>query len=147
MLTPAMVHYGSADKVLAKRQKVLDAAYVAHPERFVSKPPAPPRKPNAVWINPPITTDQPRAADQSIIKTIGQENVTDEENDLDTSPLTTDLDLTRPIDPVQIGLSLNRTLTQLDLNRDEAPAISKESVTAKSGQRYTNFVAQLSQSR
>lgn len=118
MLTPAMVHYGSADKVLAKRQKVLDAAYVAHPERFVSKPPAPPRKPNAVWINPPITTDQPRVANQSIIKTIGQEKVTDEENELDTSPLTNDLDLTRPIDPVQIGLSLNRTLTQLDLNRD-----------------------------
>ena len=32
---------------------MLDAAYAAHPERFVRKPPAPPRVPTAVWINKP----------------------------------------------------------------------------------------------
>ncbi len=147
MLTPAMVHYGSADKVLAKRQKVLDAAYDVHPERFVIKPPTSPRQPTAVWINPPLTTDEPRDANQLLIETIGQEDVTDEENDLETSPLTSDLNPTRPMDPVQIDLSLNKSMTQLDLNRDEAPVLSQESLTAKSGQCYTNFVEQLSQSR
>ena len=147
MLTPAMVHYGSADNVLAKRQQVLDAAYDAHPERFVSKPPTPPRQPNAVWINPPLTTDEPRDANQPLFETIGQEDVTDEENDLETSPLTSDLNVTRPIDSAQIDLRLNKMLTQLDLNRDEAPVLSQECSTAKSGQSCTNFVAQLSQNR
>jgi hypothetical protein len=34
MLTPAMVHYGTATTVLDQRQRTLDAAYAAHPERF-----------------------------------------------------------------------------------------------------------------
>ena len=147
MLTPAMVHYGSADNVLAKRQQVLDTAYEAHPERFVSKPPTPPRQPNAVWINPPLTADEPRDATQPLIETMGQEDLTDKESDLETSPLTSDLNVTRPMDSVQIDLSLNKMLTQLDLNRDEAPVLSQECSTAKSGQNYTNFVAQLSQNR
>jgi putative transposase len=53
MLTPAMVHYGRAEEVLAQRQKTLDVAFAAHPERFVRKPPAPLPLPEAVWINPP----------------------------------------------------------------------------------------------
>jgi len=53
LLTPAMVHYGQALEVLAGRKRTLDAAYAAHPERFVSKPPAPLALPEAVWINPP----------------------------------------------------------------------------------------------
>ena len=35
MLTPAVVHFGEAQAVLAHRQVVLDAAYRAHPDRFV----------------------------------------------------------------------------------------------------------------
>jgi putative transposase len=53
LLTPAMVHYGDADRVRAARQEILDAAYAAHPERFVRKLPEPPALPAAVWINPP----------------------------------------------------------------------------------------------
>ena len=53
MLTPAQVHYGRAEEVLAQRQRVLDAAYEAHPERFVNGPPKVPSLPQAVWINPP----------------------------------------------------------------------------------------------
>jgi putative transposase len=53
LLTPAMVHYGQADVVLADRQRVLDAAYAAHPERFVNKRPSPSAAPVEVWINPP----------------------------------------------------------------------------------------------
>ena len=52
LLTPAMVHYGHAAEVLARRGQTLDAAYQAHPERFVRKPPAPLALPEAVWINP-----------------------------------------------------------------------------------------------
>ena len=51
--TAADVHYGQAEAVQAQRSRVLDAAYLAHPERFVSKPPAPPDLPGTSWINPP----------------------------------------------------------------------------------------------
>jgi putative transposase len=56
LLTPAMVHYGTATAVVAQRQQALDAAYLAHPERFVRKPPTAPKPPTAVWINPPVFT-------------------------------------------------------------------------------------------
>jgi putative transposase len=39
--------------VRADRDRVLTAAYLAHPERFVRKPPAPPDLPAGSWINPP----------------------------------------------------------------------------------------------
>jgi putative transposase len=54
--TPADVHYGRAELVRAQRGLVLDAAYAAHPERFVRKPPAPPAPPalpTVAWINQP----------------------------------------------------------------------------------------------
>ena len=53
LLTPATVHYGQAVALLEKRQGVLDAAYAAHPERFVKKPPTVQSLPDAVWINRP----------------------------------------------------------------------------------------------
>ena len=53
LLTPAVVHYGLAQQVLAARQLTLLAAYSAHPERFVRQPPQPPQLPTAVWINSP----------------------------------------------------------------------------------------------
>lgn len=53
MLTPANVHFGDAPAVLAHRQSILDAAYSAHPERFVRKAPAAPPLPTEVWINKP----------------------------------------------------------------------------------------------
>jgi putative transposase len=51
--TAADVHHGQAEAVRAGRAQVLNAAYLAHPERFVSKPPAPPGLPGTSWINPP----------------------------------------------------------------------------------------------
>lgn len=36
----------------------LPAAYDAHPERFVSKPPEPPKLPSGSWINKPDDTDE-----------------------------------------------------------------------------------------
>lgn len=53
LLPPEAVHYGRAEELIQARQRVLEAAYEAHPERFVRKPPAPLRLPEAVWINPP----------------------------------------------------------------------------------------------
>jgi putative transposase len=54
LLTPADVHHGRASQVITARAAVLDGAYAQHPERFVRKPPEPPRLPKAVWINKPI---------------------------------------------------------------------------------------------
>jgi putative transposase len=53
LLTPATVHYGQAQAVLERRQETLQAAYAAHPERFVRGAPRPPSLPTAVWINRP----------------------------------------------------------------------------------------------
>jgi putative transposase len=53
LLTPASVHYGQAAALLEKRQRVLDTAYAAHPERFVKKHPTVQSLPDAVWINRP----------------------------------------------------------------------------------------------
>jgi putative transposase len=53
LMTPEDVHYGRSAAVEAKRAAVLSSAYLAHPERFVHKPPQPPALPEAAWINPP----------------------------------------------------------------------------------------------
>jgi putative transposase len=69
LLTPHMVHYGLTRQVLERRQATLLAAYAAHPERFVRRPPAVSCPPAAVWINPPrskssgpLEVDPPLAA-------------------------------------------------------------------------------------
>lgn len=53
LMTPDQVHYGQTDEVHAARQRTLNQAFHANPNRFVNKPPEPPTKPTAVWINPP----------------------------------------------------------------------------------------------
>jgi putative transposase len=53
LLSPAVVHYGLAPQAIERRRAVLDAAYGAHPERFVRKPPQPLPAPREVWINKP----------------------------------------------------------------------------------------------
>jgi len=59
LLTPADVHAGRAAGITAARAVTLDAAYAAHPERFVRHPPRPPQVPTAVWINPPTDKEMP----------------------------------------------------------------------------------------
>ena len=59
LLTPADVHAGRAPEITAARAVTLDAAYAAHPERFVRRPPTPPAVPTAVWINPPAKKEMP----------------------------------------------------------------------------------------
>ena len=60
LLTPEAVHYGRAGAILEQRRAVLEAAYAAHPERFVRKPPEPTAPSPAAWINRPapvLTTE------------------------------------------------------------------------------------------
>ncbi|PZS35032.1 MAG: IS3 family transposase [Pseudonocardiales bacterium] len=57
--TPADVHYLRAGAVRETRGHVLNAAYGAHPERFVRNPPQPPGLPTAAWINRPENTEPP----------------------------------------------------------------------------------------
>jgi putative transposase len=47
------VHFGHAARKREQRAAVLDAAFLAHPERFPHGPPRPPALPSAVWINRP----------------------------------------------------------------------------------------------
>ena len=51
--TPADFHCRRAATVQQRRPQVLDAAHVAHPERFVRKQPESPKLPAVSWINPP----------------------------------------------------------------------------------------------
>jgi len=66
-LTPAVVHYGLANTVRQKRKEVLEAAYSAHPERFVKGTPEPAALPQAVWINPPEKTALQDAPQSTIV--------------------------------------------------------------------------------
>ena len=51
--TPADVHFGRAEGIQVERARVLQAAYAAHPERFVRQAPVPPALPGPAWINKP----------------------------------------------------------------------------------------------
>jgi putative transposase len=51
--TPVDVHFGHASLAQLERARVLQAAYAAHPERFVRQLPMPPPLPGPAWINKP----------------------------------------------------------------------------------------------
>ena len=55
-LTPHQHHRGEGAVITAQRQAALDAAYAAHPERFVRGRPQAPLIPTAAWINPPTAS-------------------------------------------------------------------------------------------
>jgi putative transposase len=58
LVTPADVHQGRAQGRLEQRQRILDAAHAAHPERFVNGKPTVPQIPTASFINrPPDAVD------------------------------------------------------------------------------------------
>ncbi len=57
--TPADMHYGRAELIHQHRTRVLAAAYLLHPERFVRKLPEPPTLPTAAWINKPADDTTP----------------------------------------------------------------------------------------
>ena len=53
LMTPEAVHLGRATAIVEQRQRVLDEAFGANPERFVRGRPKPALLPTAAWINPP----------------------------------------------------------------------------------------------
>lgn len=57
LMTPASVHYGTADAVQKQRQSVMTAAFEACPERFRAGFPTVKGAPAAVYINPPTQPD------------------------------------------------------------------------------------------
>lgn len=58
-MTPYSVHFGQARAMLITRQATLDAAFLAHPNRFKNKNPQPHALPTAAWINPPPQENHP----------------------------------------------------------------------------------------
>ena len=54
LMTPDQVHYGQADEVYAARQKILDLAFEANPERFVRKAANPAPKTNRRLDQPAV---------------------------------------------------------------------------------------------
>lgn len=94
-LTPADVHYGRTDAVLAAREVALGAAYAAHPERFVHGRPIPKRPPSIVYINePPLpAVDRPRNEPEVHVLT---DISTTEASELANPPLTTATQFRRP---------------------------------------------------
>lgn len=71
LFTPGQVFRGEVAEVAAVRQNALDAAYAAHPERFVSGAPSVPLPPTQVLINPadaapPSAEDVIAASDENV---------------------------------------------------------------------------------
>jgi putative transposase len=64
LLTPEDVHAGRAQDLQRKRERVLESAHAAHPERFVHGKPTPPSIPTEVWINRPTQTIETEAVAQ-----------------------------------------------------------------------------------
>lgn len=63
LMTPQTVHAGGAPELNRLRSATLDAAFLAHPNRFRHVAPRPPELPVAAWINPP-KTKEPKTAKQ-----------------------------------------------------------------------------------
>ena len=55
LLTPAVVHSGRSEEVLAARSVTMDRAHGRNPERFVRGKPVVKPLPGEVWINRPVT--------------------------------------------------------------------------------------------
>jgi len=51
--TAASVHYGTATEIRELRQRTLDVAYAANPNRFSGRTPTAPKLPTVAWINQP----------------------------------------------------------------------------------------------
>ena len=64
LYTPAQVYCGQVEAVRGVRQAALDAAYTAHPERFVHGPPQARRPPTEVRINRPADADRPATIEE-----------------------------------------------------------------------------------
>lgn len=85
LFTPADVFHGRVDQIFAKRQAALDAAYVAHPERFPNGPPKARRPPSRVCINPISTVPEVEGPSAASSRTSADDNAANEPS-ITTSP-------------------------------------------------------------
>jgi putative transposase len=109
LLTPSMLHYGTAPMVIESRSKVLQANYAKHPERFVHGCPKPQSLPSAVWINPPAMASEVSRSSNSTsieIETLGDPLRV--KTELEISPLTSAKAISLPEAPGQNAPSLNK---------------------------------------
>ncbi|MEZ4403848.1 MAG: hypothetical protein R3B06_27745, partial [Kofleriaceae bacterium] len=78
LLTPSDVHHGRAPAIVEARQRTLDTAYAADPERFVHGAPTHQLPPTEVWINRPgqatgaLRQSHPQAVSESLTRTVQQ---------------------------------------------------------------------------
>jgi putative transposase len=72
LLTPQAVHHCQGEAITEARAEVLSAAYHAHPERFVRRPPTPLKLPDAVWINPPMPAVEAKQSERVHTKCEGE---------------------------------------------------------------------------
>ena len=56
-MTPAAVHYGHHQAITEARALTFSAAFDLHPLRCKGRLPQPPRVPDKVYINPPLTEE------------------------------------------------------------------------------------------
>jgi putative transposase len=82
-MTPKAIHYGQAAHLWHQRQRALELAYAAHPERFVKGLPQPPALPSAVWINPPKVAGASAVAAAEGVDAVGN---SERSAELSTSP-------------------------------------------------------------
>jgi putative transposase len=144
MLTPAMVHYGTADAILDQRQRVLDTAHAEHPERFVNKRPRTMPGPTEVWINRPTPT--PQTENHPAHTANGTISDVAAKNGLHISLLTNKIDSTRHLTPADYAHCNQKSLTHFDINREEEPVLPVPKTKLKEIQ-YTKLQRQLSQTR
>jgi putative transposase len=126
LLTPGVVHYGLATRIIEARQRTLDAAYAAHPERFVRSRPLASQLPQEVWINPPDAggtgPERPTAPMSQKRKAVG-------------ASLSDDLRSPRPVGPLESGLIHIPQHSGEELDwvtarpRERPPSHGKEAIT------------------
>lgn len=58
LLTPAAVHYGQAEHIIASRTRVLEQAFMKYPNRFKYQMPQHPQLDQKVWINKPDSENE-----------------------------------------------------------------------------------------
>jgi putative transposase len=85
-LTPEQHHRGEGAAITAARQTALDAAYAAHPERFVRGRPLAPVIPTCAWINPPTARIVSSVAAASVPNRAGCQGSQPPQRPLDTPP-------------------------------------------------------------
>lgn len=85
-LTPEQHHRGAGAAITTARQQALDAAYAAHPERFVRGRPIAPVVPTEAWINPPAGHDSSLATPAPLPELAGGQGSQPPQRPLDAQP-------------------------------------------------------------